>query len=405
MRHFDSLSILPLYRRVLKRAVAFSILMTSKIIAATFLLFALHCILCGSSWAKFAIDSLAAIDIEMVGYNGLADNAIFKGRISAGDILQIDTPYRGLALLICADGQRYPVIIGDEHFTLNISSPEVPPDFTAGSENEFFYKLLSGDVPEGNKYPFPHLMIQAKKLLESSHSIHTHEELAAKKKEFHDFARDHYNSLQHSDMVRRLIAQYFMMHEYVDYLVEGAPATDIKIKYQQAVLSGVGSWLKLLKSHIPGHEILNYCVSLYYDRSMVSLASLIIEKFREVAYCPGEENKTFSFSEDLLMTDANGNNVRRLNESKGNKIIAFVSEDCPVSMVETTSKARKLIEQKEDVTLVVVPLQELSETHLAMNRMVSGGNMFFVKGATWRKENLVNNIKLPLFQYIEGGHK
>ena len=144
-------------------------------------------------------------------------------------------------------------------------------------------------------------MLQAKQLLESTHSIHTIEELTAKKKEFHDFVRDHYDSLQHSDMVRRLIAQYFMMHEYVDYHIEGAPATDIKNNYQQAVLEGVGNWLEILKSHIPEHEILNHCVALYYNRSMVTLASLIIENYRDIAYCPGGEGKTIRFPADLRL--------------------------------------------------------------------------------------------------------
>lgn len=189
-------------------------------------------------------------------------------------------------------------------------------------------------------------MVQAKQLLESTHSIHTIEELTTKKKEFHDFVHDNYQSLKHSDMVRRLIAQYFMMHEYVNYHVEGAPAADIKIKYHQAIINGVENWLKILKPHIPEHEILNYCVSLYYNRSMVTVASLIIENFRDVAYCLGVENKIFSFPEDLLVTDANGNKGRRLKQFKGNKIVAFVSDDCPVSMVETVNKARTLIEQK-----------------------------------------------------------
>ncbi len=76
-------------------------------------------------------------------------------------------------------------------------------------------------------------------------------------------------------MIRRLVGQYFMMHEYVDYHIEGAPAADIKKRYQKEFLAGVGDWLKILSPHISETEILNYCVSLYYNRSMVTLASLI----------------------------------------------------------------------------------------------------------------------------------
>jgi hypothetical protein len=355
-----------------------------------------------SSWAAFVIHSHMAGSIELYGYNGLTDSSLFKGSISTGSYREIKTPYRGLALLVFESGQSYPVIIGDEPVTLKIINPDVPPAFTAGSENEFFYKALSGGNPAGELYGFALLMLEAKQLLESSHAIHTIEDLAAKKKQMHDFVRIHYGNLKYSDMVRRLIAQYFMMHEYVDYHIEGAPATDIKIKYHQEIIHGVEKWLEILKDHLPDHEILNYCVSLYYyDRSMVALAVLIIENFRDVAYCPGDENKTFSFLEDLRLTDADRNKERRLNEFKGNKIIAFVSDDCPVSMVETVSKARKLSEQKEDVTLIVVPLQDLSEKHLAMNKLVSGGDMLFVNDTEWQQEHLIEKIRLPFFDRIK----
>jgi hypothetical protein len=130
---------------------------------------------------------------------------------------------------------------------------------------------LSGDPKAPVDYDFAHLMIQAKDLLKSSSSVRTVEELTAKKKEFHEFVRKNYESLKHSDMVRRLIAQYFMMHEYVDYHTEGAPAADIRIQYQKEVVNGVGNWLETLKPHLQQQEILNYIVSLYYDRSMVTL--------------------------------------------------------------------------------------------------------------------------------------
>lgn len=309
---------------------------------------------------------------------------------------------RGLALLVFAGGQRYPVIIGDESFTLKIADPGEPPSFVDSAENVFLYKSLTGGNPAPGHYDFALLMIQAKNLLESSQSIKTVKELTPKKKEFHEFARKHYARLKHSDMIKRLLAQYFMMHEYVDYHVAGAPATDIRAEYQKEVLNGVRNWLDILKTNIPEHEILNYCVSLYYKRSMITLASLIIENFRDIAYCPGDENQTFRFPDDLLIFEANGNTERKLNTLKGNKIIAFVSDDCPVSMVEAVSKVRQLADRKKDEVVIVAPLQELSGNHLAMRKMVRSGNMFFVSDEKWRKDNLSKKIKLPLFMDIIG---
>ena len=102
-----------------------------------------------SAWAKFVIYSQTGFNFELTGYNGLADSSLFKGSISAGGSREIDTSYRGLALLIFADGQRYPVIIGDDSFTLKITTPAEPPSFIGSSENEFFYQKLAGGAPEG----------------------------------------------------------------------------------------------------------------------------------------------------------------------------------------------------------------------------------------------------------------
>ena len=367
----------------------------------TWFLFALAVFsICESARAELVIHSQTAAEIELTGYNSLVESPIFKGNLEAGGKQEINTPYRGLALLIFAQGQRYPVIIGDESFTLHIAGPGEPPSFAGSGENDFLYKKLSGEDPPPGQYDFALLMIQAKDLLESTHSIRTVEELTAKKKEYHDFVRINYESLKHSDMIRRLIAQYFMMHEYVNYHKQGAPAADIRIQYQKEVVNGVGSWLAILQLQLPKQEILNYCVSLYYDRSMVTLASLIIKNFRDVAYCPGDEKETFSFPADIHIAEAKGDKKRTLGDFKGNRIIAFVSDDCPVSMVETMSMARQLTSRKENVPVIVAPLEKLSRNHLSMNRMISNRNLFFINDEKWRKDNLAKKIKLPLFVRI-----
>lgn len=357
-----------------------------------------------SAWAKFAIHSQSALKIKLTGYNGLTENTFFKGDLMRDSNREIDTAYRGLALLVFADGQRYPVIIGEKSFTLQITDPVKPPSFAGSEENNFLYKSLSGSGSPPEKYGFALIMIQAKNLLRSSQSIRTVKELTAKKKEFHGFVAKHYIILKHSDMIRRLIAQYFMMHEHFDYRTEGTPpATDLRAKYQKEVINGVANWLETLSPHLPEQEILNYCVSLYYKRSMVTLASQIIENFRDVAYCPGDDKKKFSFPDDLLIAGADGNKKRKLAGLKGNKLIAFVSEECPVSMVETISKVRQLAAKKENITVIVAPLQKLSSNHLVMARMISSGKMLFINDEKWRKTNLPKQIKLPLFVWLGSG--
>ncbi len=354
------------------------------------------------AWAKVTIDSQLAVEIKLNRFDGLAENNLLNARLSAIEKYDMETPYRGLALLTFPGGQSYPVIIGGTPFTIKINNPSQTPSFLSSGENEYLYKVLKGGSPEPKGHSFANLMILAKQLLESTHSIKTTKELSAKKTEIHNFTRNNYEKLKHSDMIRRLLAQYFMMHEYVNYHVEGAPATDIKKKYQQGILSGVKTWIEILKPHIPEHEVLNYIVSLYYNRSMVALASLINNKYRDYAYCPGAEKGKFNFLPITTITQGSNTRKTTMGVVKGVKLISFVSEDCPVSMVETVIKARQIASSKMDISLIVVPLDELSEKHFVMNRMVGGGNMLFVDDEKWREQNLSEKVKLPLFIEIGG---
>lgn len=244
-------------------------------------------------------------------------------------------------------------------------------------------------------------MIQAKQLLESSYSIHTVKELTTKKQEFQAFVRTNYHKLKHNDMIKRLIAQYYMVHEYADYHIEGTPATEIKKWYQEEILTGVANWLKVLKTHITEQEILNYCVSLYFNRSMVTLAFLIIEYFKDAAYCLGDAPDTLTLPGELQILQALEYKTMDLSTNKVNKLISFVSEQCPVSMVATVSKARKIADENKKIPLIVVPIEKLSSKHLSMNRMIRKGKLLFVSDEKWRTGNLPQKIKLPLFIKLE----
>lgn len=352
------------------------------------------------SLAELTIHSQIALDIEIFSYADLTETSLFKGKLQIGSKQTIKTSYRGLALLVFAQGQSYPLLLDEETLTVQISSSTKPPSFPDSMENDCFYKALTDKIPVPSQYPFAALMIQAKNLLDSSHAFRTVAELQARKKEYCQFVTEHFPRLKHSDMIRRLIAQSFMMHEYVDYHVDGAPATDIKKRYQQEVLKGVADWLEVLSPHISKQEILNYCVSLYYKRSMITLASLITDKFKGDSYCPGGTTKTLTFPDDLQLLDTGKNKRKTLATIKGKKLLAFVSEQCPISMAATIIKARRMADEKQPIPLLVVPLEKLSGSHLSMNRMIRNGKLLFVSDEKWRNENLAQKIKLPLFVEI-----
>jgi len=354
-----------------------------------------------SARAKLVIHSKIDAAIELIGYETLDEITLFKGKLPTEGKQDIATTYRGLALLMFAQGQTYPIIIGDEALTVLVSGSAEPPSFPSSPENEILYNALAANTPIPPRYPFAALMIQAKRLIDTSSSIHTIAELQSKKNEFQQFVGMNFQNLKHSDIVRRLITQYFMMHEYVDYHVAGAPATDIKTRYQKEILASVADWLKILSPHIPEQKTLNYCVSLYYNRSMVTLAGKIIDKFRDSAYCPGTEIKEINLPGDLLIADVKSNRDLKLSNLKGKKIISFVSEGCPVSMVKTIIKARQAARSKWANKIIVAPLEKLSEKHLTMNRMIQGSPLLFINDGKWRKENLAKKIKLPLFVHVE----
>ncbi|MCI5149765.1 MAG: hypothetical protein D3916_10335 [Candidatus Electrothrix sp. MAN1_4] len=359
--------------------------------------------------ADLVLQSEKAGEVELTGYDGLQEQELFKGTLTAEAKQHIKTSYQGLALLKFAKGQQYPLILNDQTFTVTFTDPMAPPVFIGSGENDFFYKVLTNhveqkheDVPAGATYPFVALLLQARELIQASRSITTTAQLHEQKKLFHDFVRAQYTSLRHSDMLQQLLAQYFMMHEYVSYHTEGDPAADIQRKYMQEVLNGVKDWLAVLRPLVPENEVLNYCVGLYYRRSMVSLAAVIIDQFPDHAWCAGQKKEQFNFPPSLNVTAPDSVISSNLSKFRGQRLVAFVSEKCPVSLVQTVRTARRIAEQHKPTMLFVAPLEPLGPAHLALRNMVSGGAMLFIDDEQWRQANLAEKIRLPLFIRAEG---
>lgn len=94
--------------------------------------------------AILTINSSTTVDLELVGYDGLKVVSLAKAKMPAGGSTTVDTPYKGLGVLVFAGGQSYPVILRDESFTLHIVNAARPPSFTGSKANEYFYARLSG---------------------------------------------------------------------------------------------------------------------------------------------------------------------------------------------------------------------------------------------------------------------
>ncbi len=397
------------------------------------------------------IKSDAIVDIILEGYNGFSSFTIAELHIDSGSTATINTDYEGLVLLIYPQGQRYPLILSDDKLEINIHSPGVKPDFINSQENEFLYDYLSkyrkleyqlmllketmsemesSDpfFPElekeqlrvqaereklkctltTNEYPMASTLLAARLLNESTYNIKTSFELNERKEAYHQFVKENAGRLIHSDMLMELARQYFMMHEYVSFIPEGTK--DImygKMEFNNAIISSAGNWIDLLQDMVAAEKVLDFCVGLYYDRSMVGQATGIIDAYREIAFCPGTGSIEFNIVEevtDLSVVDSKGFNKMPMSALNLYKVLALVADTCNISKVETIALARLITEKKIAATVVVVPSGQLTENYKIMDRMYTG-TFYFAQDEGWYQQNIKSHGTIPLFILLDKDNK
>jgi hypothetical protein len=130
----------------------------------------------------------------------------------------------------------------------------------------------------------------------------------------------------------------------------------------------------------------------------------IADNFREFACCGEEKQDLRDLPENLNLIRADGSAAGTSGAIKGAKTFAFVSADCPVSMVMTVIKSREAAAAKNPAanSIIVVPLEKLSAKHRSMSSNISGGALLFVDDEQWCKINLSENMRLPFFVNIAG---
>lgn len=332
--------------------------------------------------SALTLQAIREITVQVRAFDGLTTTNLYNGKIEPGKDVHITALYQGLALISFPGGQSYPLIIGPAKSSVIIDAANNIPNFSNSPENVVFYKSLQSDEPIPATYPFITLMLEAKRLLESSSSIKTMQELKAKRAAFYQFVAANYAVLRYSDMVARLVAQSFMMHENVSYQEKGGTPQDILVKYYAAVIACAKGWLDTLAPHMPRHQVMNHLVSLYYERSMVAMAARLLNAFEKDAICPKVENCAIcgTLPEDTVVLS--GRLTQRIKDIDGRKDIIFVSESCPVSMTKAVVAAREA--DGNDLTIIVAPLEPLSEKHRAMNGLLSGKKLLFVDDEKWQ---------------------
>ncbi len=394
------------------------------------------------------IRSDTQIEFVLQGFKGFERLIIGQKIVAPDSQVELLTDYKGFALLIFKDGQQYPVIISDSILHIDLHEANTPPNFKNSSENEFLYEWLSkyrkqqhvllllqkkqdaSDITDlinleeikaeqsevekqqqqhietlaNPEFKYVNTLLKARLLNESSSNIKTIDDLNAKKEEYHQFIDKNYEILQHSDMIIQLAAQYFMMHEYVSHVKKDISHT--KMHYQNAVVTGVGKWIKILQNRISSTKVIEFCAKLYYDRSMVTMAILIFDYYRDEFVA---ENINYLFPLKKQLPDFEFVNAMRLNKQnssnlRANKIVAIVSDKSLFSKVETIALARSLADSNINIPIIITPIERLSESHLILDKMFAG-DLYFMDDKAWQEKYLNKEISLPQFILLDKDSK
>jgi len=421
-----------------------------------------------------------SIEFVLMGFNGFDSYIIKQAIIDSGSQVKFSADYQGLALLIFQEGQQYPVIISktgeaknDEchaedkrsiqrKLIIHIHNPDMPPDIKYSPENKFLYEWLSAymlqertilslqekqykkDEPDtlifqlkkeqrkiqdqkqnhiealsNPEFQYAKTLLKARLLNESTYKIITIGELNAKKEAYHQFIDENYEILYHSDMLIELAKQYFMMHEYVSWVKEDISLA--KTHYQNAVVAGVGEWVKILQNRIPAEKVIEFCAELYYNRNMVTLATHIFDNFRnkfvtkniEISFLPAVEkrkqDRRLCTTISLQFPDFDFlNNETRTIQNTGllisNKIIAITSDNSIFSKAETISLARHLADSNLSIPVIIAPVEGLSEKHFEIDRLFAG-YFCYMYDEKWQKKYLNDETGVPLFFLLDENNK
>ncbi|MBN2543885.1 hypothetical protein JXI42_13590 [bacterium] len=400
---------------------------------------------CNLEGSTLIFQSGRSLPLKLEGYDNFESFTIIDTSIDSGSSIKLTTDYDGFAIIKFFNSVQYPLIISQDTLSTYLHDPGEAPTVQNSPENEFMYGWLSTYVqsrsnlftleqelstidslePEydqkeaeiritqgqlekqeellsasGFQYAKP--LLQARLLNESTYGIKTLDELNEKREAFEHFVNNNYDILQHSDMLMELIKQYFMMHEYVSYLEEGSE--DIKgskkLQYEY-ILSGVDDWVELLKGRIESREVVEFCAGLYYARSMVTQASRIFDHYRDEFLLNDTGVKKYLFERneqfpDLAYVDAEMESRVKLAQLKGEKIIAVISGSSLFSKVETIILARTLEENSNNVPIIFIPVEKLSNDHLLLDKMFAG-DLYFIHDEAWQKEYINKDTLVPQF--------
>jgi hypothetical protein len=327
--------------------------------------------------------------VKLTGFDGFRADTLSSLILDQSGFGAATIPYRGFILLVMEDGRIFPLILDKKKTKIFLNSYSEVPQFAGDEENTFLYTVLTSNqqfagkkmvIAEGSRFfqtndPFrpvldgemdslvarkerleksiwarkegmAGLLIQGKSLIESTSEITTREQLDDQKTKILKFIQSHQEDLRHTDMLRQLAYQYEMMNEYIRWG---------KYPYEVVMVNDVGTWIDSLGKQLGSHQIVNYFLQFYLDRSMVSMAIRIAEKYESYSLCPAlNEGEADSLSDMEIKISDTRSGIGNLKKMSFLKILFFYNSGCPACIAEQISLMRTLKQEKAPVPAITL---------------------------------------------------
>jgi hypothetical protein len=327
------------------------------------------------------------VKVYFTGFNGFEKLDLGSIRTMPGGEIDFFTDYHGFCT-IKADGYKsYPLIL--QHDPVCIEWGDIPK-FTCESENEAFYKYLSGfsytdsllrvflstndslnkiksreelssllesqiNQVSGGDAPYAEVFMQAEIRIRRAKILEDKDQMDIWKEDILAFIDAHYDALYNSHYMAKLAGAYLEMNRIV---------FDADVGLQQAMEYDIDLWMTSLGPSIGEREVANFFLAYCMKTDELELASTLVAKYIDYVKCDQYvSSKLRPLSMPYTFNVFFGpqfSNVRSLDQFQGmRKVLALFSTECPASVAAVTGLFAFVTENQIRLPVILVPDYEL----------------------------------------------
>jgi len=326
--------------------------------------------------------------VYFTGYDGF--EKIDLGSIRSDEQGEIDyfTDYHGFCMMSSEGGKSYPIILEHDPVCIDWNKK---PRFTCEPENEFFYSYLPAlqriDSMQKAYFSVPDTLARKRKLLENldstmnglleelmnadeSHArvfllsdliilqtkmVDSTASMAEWKEDILGFVDTHFEILKNSVYLKRLGTAYVAMNIKV---------LRTEFSKDQAIEYDVDQWVAKLDGKLDIRRMVEFFVLHFIRTGEAEVASKLVAKYIDILKCdqwvggtPRPANMPYTFN---VFFGPEFGNVRSLDQFQGmDKILAFVSTECPASVAAVAGLYNFVTVNQVRMPVILVPDYEL----------------------------------------------